>query len=83
MPTLADPDALLRQVVRIIDRERENQGITQSELGLRSGITQSTVSKYFRVQLRLNLSQFDAMCRALGLSPVRVMDEADAMRDTT
>jgi ribosome-binding protein aMBF1 (putative translation factor) len=80
VPNLADPDALLRQVVRIIERERLDQGMTQHALASLSGITQSTVSKYLRVQLRLNLSQFDAMCAVLGLSPARVMEEADSKR---
>lgn len=83
MPKAPDPDALLRQVVRILDRERAEQGITQGDLGQRSGIAQSTVSKYFRVELRLNVSQFDAMCRALGLKPGRVVEEADAARMLT
>ncbi|POH58758.1 hypothetical protein C3B59_18395 [Cryobacterium zongtaii] len=82
MPSTRDPDALLRLVVQILDRARSDQGITQYELGHLSGITQSTVSKYFRLELRLNFSQFVALCWALDLKPGRVVDEAESMLDT-
>ena len=54
--------------------------MSQMELGRRSGITQSTISKYLSVRLLLNLSQFDAMCHSLGLNPGTVMVEADRLR---
>lgn len=80
VPTVPDPDALLRQAVLILEREREDQGMSQTELGRRSGITQSTVSKYLSVRLLLNLSQFDALCRSLGMNPGEVIVEADRLR---
>jgi transcriptional regulator with XRE-family HTH domain len=80
VPPIREPNTLLRQVTAIIDAAREAQGLTQNELGKLSGISQSTVSKYFRMALILNLAQFDALCSALGLDPGSVMVEAQARR---
>lgn len=77
MPTNRDPDAFVREVMRIIELERIRQGVTQGELGERSGLGQSTVSKYLSVKLILSVSHFIAMCRALHLSPGQVMTEAE------
>ena len=80
VPTAQNPDALLRQVMLILDREREDQGMSQAEMGRRMGIAQSTVSKYLDMRLLLNLSQFDAMCQSLGMNPGEVIVEADRLR---
>jgi transcriptional regulator with XRE-family HTH domain len=78
--TPRDPDALLRRVVEILDTERLERGWTQAQLGARAGLTQSTLSKYFLLHLRLNLTQLDALCHALSLSVVDVIAEADRTR---
>jgi transcriptional regulator with XRE-family HTH domain len=75
-----DPDALLREVVAILEAARLDRGWTQTQLGDRAGLTQSTLSKYFLLHLRLNLSQIDAICHALNLSIVDVIAEADRSR---
>jgi transcriptional regulator with XRE-family HTH domain len=75
-----DPDSLLRNVVAILDAERIERGWTQAELGARAGLNQSTLSKYFLLSLRLNISQFDALCQALGRNVGEVMTEADKAR---
>ena len=80
VPTAPDPDALVRQVILILDSERLAQGMNQTELGRRSGLVQSTVSKYLDGRLTMNLSHFDALCHALGVNPGAVMVEADRLR---
>lgn len=80
MPLAPDPDALVRQVALLLAREREDQGMTQAELARRMGIAQSTVSKYLDQRLLMNVSQLDAMCRAMGLNVGEVVVEADRMR---
>lgn len=55
--------------------------VTQTELAARTGISQSQISKLFRAERHMTLSQLRALCGALGLSVVTVVsaaaDEAD------
>ena len=76
-----DPrEPLSPYVAAILEREREEQGLTQKALGVMSGISQSQVSKYLRAERVLTIDRLDALCSALGLNIVAVVSEADANR---
>lgn len=76
MPSFLAADAFVREVMEILNSARVEKGMTQAELGTTAGITQSTLSKYFRLELTLNLRQYHQICGALGLSVADVAEQA-------
>ena len=80
MPIRDDRKPLSPYIAAILDRERDEQGVTQTALAAMSGISQSQVSKYLRAERVLNVDRLDALCAALGLNIVAVVSEADASR---
>lgn len=66
--------------MRVLDAARIQQHMTTSELGVRSGISQSQMSKYLRSERTMNLEHLDAVCAALGLDVVEVVRAADRNR---
>lgn len=80
MPTRSDRPPLSPYVAAILERERDEQRLTQTALAKMSGISQSQVSKYLRAERVLNIDRLDALCAALGLDIVSVVSEADANR---
>lgn len=53
--------------------ERKKMGITQRELASRLNRPQSFVSKYERGERRLDVVEFAAVARALGIDPIRFL----------
>ena len=80
MPTRDTREPLSPYIAAILERERDEQGLTQKALEAMSGISQSQISKYLRAERVLNIDRLDALCAALGLDIVSVVSEADANR---
>ncbi|HZT29203.1 MAG TPA: helix-turn-helix transcriptional regulator [Bryobacteraceae bacterium] len=53
--------------------ERKKVGLTQHELAARLKRPQSFVSKYERGERRLDVVEFAAVARALGIDPIRFL----------
>lgn len=47
---------------------RRNAGMTQEEVGIRLGKTQSFVSKYERGERRLDIIEVNEICEVIGIS---------------
>ncbi|AUS34642.1 transcriptional regulator [Rhodococcus qingshengii] len=56
---------------------RIEQGMTQMQLAETSGIPRSTISKILAGGQPIDLSELRAICTALGLSAVQVMQSAE------
>lgn len=64
----------------ILDAARTEAGMTSTELGVRSGISQSQMSKLLRAERVLTVEQLDVVCTVLGLDIVNVVRAADEAR---
>lgn len=54
------------------------RNLSQRQLEATSGVSQSVISKaIFKDESVLNLSQFEEICRALGVSPSSVLEAAE------
>ena len=62
----------------VLRAERKKAGVTQVELALRLGITQSVVSKIERGERRLDVVEFIFVVRALGADPAEVLKKIEA-----
>lgn len=58
----------------LIDARQEN-ALTQQEVALRLGKPQSFVSKYESGERRLDVVEFLAVCKALGIEPRTILDK--------
>ena len=67
-----------REVVAIIARAAERRGWSGRRLGAEAGITKARISLLLRNERPVTVTDFVALCEALGLSPVGVMKEAEA-----
>jgi len=56
------------ELLKLLREKRKAAGLSQTELALRLGRSQSFVSKYESGELRLDLVELSLICRALGLS---------------
>jgi len=54
---------------------RKGAGLTQAELSQRLDRPQSFVSKYERGERRLDVVEFGEVAKALGVSPVKLLDK--------
>lgn len=52
--------------------------MSQTELAVKSGIGQSTVSRVLNCRTPMTVDQLEAFCKALRLEPAAVIDEATA-----
>lgn len=74
------PGALTASVAQILADAFRRSAMSQASFGALVNISQSQFSKYMRGEVALNLDQFDAICRELGLSVVEVIEAADFAR---
>jgi transcriptional regulator with XRE-family HTH domain len=65
-------------VVAAIVEARKAAGVTQVELAARLKKTQSFISKIERRERRIDVLEFVAIARALGLGPASLLGEIDA-----
>ena len=71
-----------RRVVEILASTRTAKGIQQTAVAAVLGKPQSYVSKVERWERRLDVIEFIAFCRVLGVSPIAILREAKLLRDT-
>lgn len=57
-------------------RRANHSGITQTALSELSGISQSSISKVFRLESKLSVAHFVELCDAMGTDPLEVIAEA-------
>ncbi|MDX0440628.1 helix-turn-helix domain-containing protein [Sinorhizobium medicae] len=60
---------LYRRIVDLLVRARKDAGLTQAEVGERLGQRQTFVSKYELGERRLDVAEFVAVSRAIGVDP--------------
>jgi transcriptional regulator with XRE-family HTH domain len=62
-----------RALMRRLRAERKRRGITQTEVARAMALTQPTVALLEAAQRRMDVLQFAAYCRAVGVSPARAI----------
>jgi transcriptional regulator with XRE-family HTH domain len=65
-------------VLRVLQGAREEAGLTQEQLALRLGETQSFVSKVERGERRLDIVELRQVGHALGLSLLEIAERIEA-----
>lgn len=63
-------------------KAREEKGLTQTEVAVRLGQTQSFVSKVERGERRIDIVELRAFCSALGIGFVKFITQIDQALDT-
>jgi transcriptional regulator with XRE-family HTH domain len=66
-------DEAYRKFRELLVDVRKTAGMTQAELSQRLNRPQSFVSKYERGERRLDVVEFGAVARALGVDPVKLL----------
>ena len=61
--------------LKILVRSRKAVGMTQTELANKIKENQSYISKYENGERRLDVIEFIEIAKALGVDPLRVIDE--------
>lgn len=74
MPKSVFTDAYA-SAIEILVRARRNAGVSQVELARRLGKPQQFVSRVERSERRVDVVEFCAMARALGVDPRTLFDE--------
>ncbi|MEW9838421.1 helix-turn-helix domain-containing protein, partial [Mesorhizobium marinum] len=64
--------------IELLVQARKDAGITQAELGKRIGQRQTFVSKFELGERRLDVAEFIAVSRAIGVDPHKVIRAAEA-----
>lgn len=64
-------------MIELLVQARKDAGITQVELGERIGQRQTFVSKFELGERRLDVAEFVLVCRAVGVDPRILIDDAD------
>ncbi|MDP3737527.1 MAG: helix-turn-helix transcriptional regulator [Hyphomonadaceae bacterium] len=59
-------------LVDVLKAARKNSGLTQAQLGTRVGKSQKFVSLIEQAQRRVDVLEFYALAKALGVSPVNL-----------
>jgi transcriptional regulator with XRE-family HTH domain len=67
------PVSLSEQVTAELRAEIGRQRLTHTELARRMGVTQPTVTRWVNGTNRLDLDDFERLCRALDLPPERFL----------
>jgi len=63
-----------------VRRLREEQGISQEELGLRTGLHRNHVGQIERAELNPTLGSVEVIAEALAVSPSELIERAEAIR---
>ena len=63
-----------RQIVDALVTERKARGLTQGQVAQAMGVEQSRVSKYERLERRLDILDYVRYCRAIGMRPGALLD---------
>ena len=70
------PGTLSLAVARVIRDVADELYLSQTELGRRSGVPQSTISRAYQGRQAFTIDQVAAICEALGISFAGVVAEA-------
>ena len=70
------PD-LYQAALALLIEAREKAGLSQAELAARFGLTERLVSSYETGARLLDLGEFVAICRAIGVNPCQVLRDAE------
>ena len=73
----ADMDEVERKAIGILRGAFEQSGMTQGELADKVGVARTTILKTFAGSRATYISEFEGIAKALGLSPWRVMRQAE------
>ena len=74
---------LYEAALALLIEAREKAGLSQAELAARFGLTEQLVSSYETGARLLDLGEFIAMCRAIGVDPYEPGREAELMSSST
>ncbi|MBN2258316.1 MAG: helix-turn-helix transcriptional regulator, partial [Anaerolineaceae bacterium] len=69
---------ITKKIGRIIARIRQNKKVTQVELAEMLNLDQSLICSYENGTRRIPINQFVKIARALGVSPGKLLDEAES-----
>lgn len=72
-----DADEFDRAIARLLDRERDKQGLSLRDLDQTTGIHFVRVGRLMRGDRGMTLGEFESLCGALGLSPWEVMRDVE------
>ena len=70
------PD-LYKALLQALIQARKDAGITQVEVATRIGRRQTFVSKYETEERRLDVAEYIAIVRAIGVEPSELMQKAE------
>jgi transcriptional regulator with XRE-family HTH domain len=68
---------LYEAALALLIEAREKAGLSQAELAARFGRTEQLVSSYETGARLLDLGEFVAICRAIGVNPCQVLRDAE------
>lgn len=74
------PGSLTEQIAARLRAAVEAKGLTQAEVGVVMGQSQSQVSKYLRGEVPLDLEEFAILCRLVDLNAGALIGEAQSRR---
>jgi transcriptional regulator with XRE-family HTH domain len=69
---------LYLRIIELLVQARKDAGITQAELGMRIGQRQTFVSKFELGERRLDVAEFVAVARGIGIDPNALVEMAEA-----
>ena len=73
MKTIDNPEYKL--LIDLLKETRTTKSITQIELAERLGLDQTYISKYETLERRIDLVELKAICRALGISMTKFVED--------
>lgn len=73
----AENSGITVALARILSTRAAELGLSLRDIQERSGIPHSTVGRILEAKTAISLDKFEAIARALGLTPWRVMREAE------
>lgn len=69
-----------KALLSLLKREREAVGLSQTELAVKLGTTQSFISKIERGERRIDVLELRAFCRALGTTIPKILLQLERVR---
>lgn len=69
---------LYQALLAALIQARKDAGVTQVELAERIGQRQTFVSKYEKGERRLDVAEYIAIARAIGVEPYAMMQQAES-----
>jgi transcriptional regulator with XRE-family HTH domain len=72
---------LYQAALALLIEAREKAGLSQADLAARFGLTERLVSSYETGARLLDVGEFIAMCRAIGVDPYELLLKAERIAD--